>query len=102
MIAANKEGVKFTVSGDLGTGTVQCRQNASVDRQEDAVVIDLQESVTLTFALRYLNFFTKATPLSQTVTLRMSKDVPLVVEYKIADMGHIRYYLAPKIDEDEA
>ena len=56
----------------------------------------------LTFALRYLNFFTKATPLSSSVTLSMSKDVPLVVEYRIGDMGYIRYYLAPKIeDEDE-
>ena len=24
-----------------------------------------------------------------------------VVEYKIADIGHIRYYLAPKIEEDD-
>lgn len=43
--------------------------------------------------------FTKATPLSTTVTLSFSKDVPLLVEYKISDMGYVRYYLAPKIDE---
>lgn len=24
-----------------------------------------------------------------------------VVEYKIADMGYMRYYLAPKIEEDK-
>jgi Proliferating cell nuclear antigen, C-terminal domain len=30
-------------------------------------VIDLNEPVTLTFALRYLNSFAKATPLSNTV-----------------------------------
>ena len=58
--------------------------------------------MTLTFALRYLNFFCKATPLSPQVTLSMSADVPLVVEYKIGDnAGYVRYYLAPKI-EDEA
>ena len=34
-------------------------------------------SASITFALRYLNFFTKATPLSDSVTLLMSKDVPL-------------------------
>ena len=61
----------------------------------------MQEPVSLTFALRYLNLFTKATPLSDSVTLSMSKDVPLVVEYRIGDMGYIRYYLAPKIEEDE-
>lgn len=37
----------------------------------------MQEAVTLTFALRYLNFFTKATPLATQVNLSMSADVPL-------------------------
>jgi proliferating cell nuclear antigen len=64
-------------------------------------MVEMQEPVTLTFALRYLNSFTKATPLSSTVTLSMSKELPVAVEYKIADMGHIRFYLAPKIEEDE-
>lgn len=41
------------------------------------VTIEMNEPVQLTFALRYLNFFTKATPLSPTVTLSMSADVPL-------------------------
>lgn len=53
----------------------------------------------MTFAMRYLNLFTKATPLSSSVTLSMSPDVPLVTEYKISEMGYIRYYLAPKIDD---
>ncbi|KAE8618768.1 hypothetical protein XENTR_v10009494 [Xenopus tropicalis] len=66
------------------------------------VTIEMNEPVQLTFALRYLNFFTKATPLSPTVTLSMSADIPLVVEYKIADMGHVKYYLAPKIEDEEA
>lgn len=50
---------------------------------------------------RYLNSFTKATPLSAQVCLSMSADVPLVVEYKIENMGHLRFYLAPKIDDSE-
>ena len=37
----------------------------------------MTEAVSLTFALRYLNFFTKATSLSDSVTISMSKDVPL-------------------------
>ena len=71
------------------------------DDSTKGVVIDLQEPVSLTFALRYLNSFTKATPLSDTVQLSMTSDVPLVVEYRIGDMGFIRYYLAPKIEEDD-
>lgn len=31
----------------------------------------------------------------------MSKDLPVVVEYPIADMGHLKFFLAPKIDEED-
>merc|ERR1712129_272447 len=68
---------------------------------DNGVRIELEESVTQTFSLRYLNNFTKATGLSKEVVLRMGADVPLEVEYKIADFGSLRYYLAPKIDDDE-
>ncbi|TRY93954.1 hypothetical protein DNTS_016304 [Danionella cerebrum] len=100
MIACAKDGVKFSVSGELGTGNIKLSQNSNVDKEEEAVTIEMNEPVQLVFALNYLNFFTRATPLSKTVTLSMSAEIPLVVEYKIADMGHIKYYLAPKIDEE--
>jgi len=101
-ISASKEGVKFSVTGDIGSGSIICKQSGGVDEEEDEQVsIKLEDEVSLTFALRYLNFFSKATPLSSHVTLKMSPDVPLVVEYQIGDeMGHIRYYLAPKISEE--
>jgi proliferating cell nuclear antigen len=101
LISATKEGVKFSVSGELGSGNIMCKQGGEIDKESEQVTIDLQEAVALTFALRYLNWFTKATPLSGQVTLSMSKDVPLVVEYRLDDdMGHIRYYLAPKIEDE--
>uniref|UniRef100_A0A3Q3K4N5 DNA sliding clamp PCNA n=1 Tax=Monopterus albus TaxID=43700 RepID=A0A3Q3K4N5_MONAL len=102
MISCAKDGVKFSASGELGTGNVKLSQTSNVDKEDEAVTIEMNEPVQLIFALNYLNFFTKATPLSKTVTLSMSADIPLVVEYKIADMGHIKYYLAPKIDEESS
>lgn len=100
-ITCTKEGIKFSTSGDLGTGNVKLSQTANVDKDEEAVIIEMQEAVSLTFALRYLNSFTKASPLSAQVQLSMSADVPLVVEYKIQDVGYVRYYLAPKIEDSE-
>ena len=61
-----------------------------MDKPEEQTVIDLNEPVMLTFALRYLNSFTKATPLSNTVVISLSKELPVVVEYRIGDIGHIR------------
>lgn len=100
-IAASKEGVKFSVSGDSSQGEMTLKNDSTADKNsDDAVLIELEESVNQTFALRYLNFFTKATPLSKTVSLSMSPEVPLVVEYKVENLGHIRYYLAPKIEDE--
>lgn len=68
---------------------------------EEATIIEMQEPVSLTFALRYMNSFTKATHLANQVTISLSADLPVVVEYRIAEMGYIRFYLAPKIEEEE-
>ncbi len=104
VIAADKQGVKFSVSGDMGTGNITIKSTTAADaKEEEQTIINLEEPVALTFALRYLGFFTKATSLSGSVTLSMSQDVPLVVEYGIhngeEDMGHVKFYLAPKIEE---
>jgi len=100
-ITCTKGGVSFTTKGDLGSGTIRLTQSSSVDKPDESVTIDLREAVNVTYAIKYLNHFTKATALSPTVTLSLSNDVPIVVEYKIEEIGYIRYYLAPKI-EDEA
>jgi proliferating cell nuclear antigen len=99
-IAVSKESVRFSATGDIGTGNIVVKHNTNVEKEEEAVVIDMQEKVDLNFALRYLNFFTKATSLGPTVRISMSPEVPMVVEYPIDTMGEVRFYLAPKIDED--
>lgn len=102
-ISCTKEGIKFVVNGDLGNGNIMLRQNASVDKEEDAVEITMEEPVELSFALRYLNFFTKATPLASRVNISMSPEVPVVVAYNVGveeGMGNLSFYLAPKIEDD--
>ncbi|XP_033108344.1 proliferating cell nuclear antigen-like [Anneissia japonica] len=99
-IECTKEGVTFSCEGDLGSGTINLVQDANIDK-EDNVTVKITEPCKLNFALRYLNYFTKATPLSSQVILSMTTEAPLVVEYKIENLGYMRYYLAPKMEEDE-
>lgn len=104
-ISCSKNDVRFAASGDLGSGNVRLNQNASVDSPEESVAIKMQDPICLAFAVKYLNHFAKATPLSAQVRLQLAPDVPLVIEYSIEDsdgdeVGHIRYYLAPKIEDD--
>uniref|UniRef100_A0A7S3R9Q3 DNA sliding clamp PCNA n=1 Tax=Dunaliella tertiolecta TaxID=3047 RepID=A0A7S3R9Q3_DUNTE len=100
-INATKEGVKFTTSGDVGTANITLRHNATTEKPEEQTFIELNDPVSLTFALRYLNNFAKATPLAPVVKIGLTKDLPIVVEYQIGEMGHIKYFLAPKIDDEE-
>jgi proliferating cell nuclear antigen len=77
MICCTKDGAKFSSKGDLGNGNIKLSQSTNVDREDEAITIDMRDPVTLTFSLRYLNFFTRAAPLSGQVSLSMSEDVPL-------------------------
>ena len=100
-ISVTKDGIRFSTKGDIGRANITCRQNTSVDNKEEETRINLEEAVTLSFALRYLNSFTKATPLAPQVTLKMSRELPIVVEYAMEQVGYIRYFLAPKIEDEE-
>jgi len=51
VISCSKQGVKFTSTGDIGTGNIKLAQTSSVD-DDKKVEIDLQEPVTLTFAAK--------------------------------------------------
>ncbi|KAJ3563700.1 hypothetical protein NP233_g8770 [Leucocoprinus birnbaumii] len=69
------------------------------DEDDQAVVIEMNQHVSLTFSLKYLVNFSKSASLSAKVQLMMSNDVPLLVSYDW-DNGYIRYYLAPKIGDE--
>ncbi|PYH51930.1 uncharacterized protein BO96DRAFT_348908 [Aspergillus niger CBS 101883] len=96
VIEATKEGVKFSCQGDIGSGSVTVRQHTNVENPAQNVSISLTEPVALTFSLKYLVNFCKATNLSNKVTLCLSQEVPLLVEYGLGS-GHLRFYLAPKV-----
>ena len=44
--------------------------------------------------------FTKASTLSPLVSLYLSTEFPLMVEYKLAQLGVLKFYLAPRISDD--
>lgn len=96
-IDASKDGVKFGCTGDIGNGAVTLRSHQNVEKPELNIEIELTEPVSLTFSLKYLVNFCKASALSSQVKICLSNEVPLLVEYSIQGTSWLRFYLAPKV-----
>merc|ERR1711937_921529 len=99
-VKASKEGITFSVHGDVGSGNVMLKPREA-DKPEDKVSLTVHEPVMATFALRYLVNFAKAAPLCGSVELGLGPDAPLLVKYEPEknENGHMQFYLAPKIDD---
>lgn len=89
--------MKFNCSGDIGNGTISLRSHTNVEDESKNVDIQLSEPVALTFSLKYLVNFCKASGLSDQVKLCLSNEVPLLVEYQLSNNSYLRFYLAPKV-----
>jgi len=98
-MTAMKDSIQFSASGSLGSGNIKLSQTAT-EAEDRCVSVDINDPVKLQFAAKYLNLFMKAATLSTRVTLCMSSDIPLKLEFKVGKIGALRYYLAPKIEDD--
>uniref|UniRef100_A0A915LJI1 DNA sliding clamp PCNA n=1 Tax=Meloidogyne javanica TaxID=6303 RepID=A0A915LJI1_MELJA len=96
-IIATKSNIVFKGSGDAFTIFLDSLLILYFKR----VDFNVKEKVTLNFSIKYLINFTKASSLSPRVRLSMSDAVPIVIEYEIEGNGFLRFYLAPKIEEDK-
>ena len=74
------------------------------DFADQTTTIELPESVNRTgsnFSLKYINLFTKATNMCASVQIMQDStndNMPIVFRYTIANLGDLRFYLAPKMD----
>merc|ERR1719285_434531 len=60
-IKVTKEEISFSANGDVGSGTMALRNSTATDESESAgTLIDCKELISQSFALRYLQNFTKA------------------------------------------
>lgn len=100
-IETTKNVIKFGVNSESVGGMIKIEENDSDNLDEQTIIHVEDEGVNLAFALRYLNMFTKASSLSQQVSLYLSNEIPLMVEYKLQQLGVLKFYLAPRISNDE-
>ena len=89
-IDVSKGSIKFSCQGDIGNGQVTLKPYDDPEHPENNVSIELSQGVSLSFSLKYLINFTKATPLSGSVTLRLLEAMPILVEYNMEGVGHLQ------------
>jgi proliferating cell nuclear antigen len=79
----------------------QVKQEKGGDAAAVGVEVNIEEPVSLSFALRFMNIFARGAALSDRVTLNFTRDSPCMIEFDIEGVGYLRYYLAPKVDDAE-
>ena len=99
-IEVDKGYIKFHVNNESIGGGFTLESNDS-DNPDLYCKIETKSEVNLAFALRYLNMFTKASSIEHQVILFLSKEYPLIVQYKLAELGVLKFYLAPRISDND-
>tara|TARA_B100001093_G_scaffold184123_4_gene176769 strand:- start:9152 stop:9916 length:765 start_codon:yes stop_codon:yes gene_type:complete len=96
IIQSDDEGLRFKCDGDFAS------QETLIGEANHGLVFNKKqgesELIEGKFALKYINLFTKSTNLCNTIELYLKPDYPLILKYNVANLGEIRFCLAPKID----
>ena len=90
--------VFFSGKGNIGIADFQVGE--SIGGLQIEVNTEENEIVQGLFELKYLNVFTKCTGLCNIVTLFLKNDYPLIVQYSVAALGHIKLVLSPSKSKD--
>lgn len=93
-LTSTNDGLLFRCNGDFA------RQETLIGETTHGLTFNKkdEELITGKFALKYINLFTKSTNLCNTIELYLKPDYPLILKYNVANLGEIRFCLAPKCE----
>lgn len=92
-LRVDETGVVFTSSGDMSDASLRV-----VERDDD---VCFEGKGCGKFSTKYLQLFAKATPLCKSLSITLPEGAPLCLEYSMGVLGTLRYYLAPKLGDDD-
>jgi proliferating cell nuclear antigen len=122
------KGIKLSVKSDFAQGSISIQNNDIMDREEnketseEKVMLEIEqgamniaklisemsieETDEQNFPLKYLNAFNKGETFCPVVKIHLSGYVekgrrdPMLIEFKIGEIGVLKYYIAPMVEED--
>ena len=85
---------EFSGKGDSGEVNIVLEKN-----EDELPELDVKANSSGTYSLEYLNPIVKAVGTTvETVTCEFSSSKPLRIEFKVANIGRIHFYLAPRVE----
>jgi len=100
-VQTSKEGIKFNSKGDIGEANVLLKPRTAAKPEENTTIVGSAE-IDMSFGMRYVNLFTRATGLSKTCEFSLKAGEPFLLRYNLEEESHgyIDFLLAPKVEED--
>ena len=94
-IEVDKNCVKFYINNEniKGGFILESNNSENIDLQ---CKIETDNVVNLAFALNYLYMLSKASFIGQQVNLFLSQKCSLMIQYKLGELGELKFYLAPR------
>jgi len=93
-IKTNESVAEFSGKGDSGEVVIELEKGS-----QELTEISAKQESTGTYSLEYLNPVVKAVGSSvSSITCEYSSAKPLRIEFKVANIGRIHFYLAPRVE----
>lgn len=91
---SSKENIfRMQAIGDFAEQTIDIGETSN-----GLVISKKEEEVSGIFPLKYLNLFCKSSNLCSNVKLFLKEGFPLIIIFDVANLGNVKYCVAPKID----
>lgn len=90
----SSERLLIRAAGDMGNVVIDVEKGI-----EELLNLEAKESARATFSLSYLSEMVKASAnLSDILSLELSTDMPIRLNFELSQSGRLQYYLAPRIE----
>lgn len=93
---ATESSINFSQKGDLiGSKT----KTKAPETGKYDIKLNVTDNVTVEIPMKYMNCVTKTAGFCTNIRMCLGANAPVFFEFKIGNLGHINYYIAPKMDE---
>ena len=98
----NNLATEVVITRDHDNFIIKCEGDfANQETTLECINSDFKGTLMGKYSLKYINLFTKATGMCSSVQIMQEDDNRfLVLKYNVANLGHLKFYLATKVLDD--